>query len=50
MDWMQELVVILLTDVDRAKRFSSEQVRFVVDDDTRMGDDMRVVQERPVHN
>jgi catechol 2,3-dioxygenase-like lactoylglutathione lyase family enzyme len=47
-DWKLELVVIPVTDVDRAKRFYSEQVGFVVDHDTRIGDDVRVVQLTPV--
>ena len=47
MDWKLELVVIPVTDVDRAKRFYSEQVGFVVDHDTRIGDEMRVVQLTP---
>ena len=47
MDWKLELVVISVTDVDRAKRFYSEQVGFVVDHDTRIGDDVRVVQLTP---
>ena len=47
MDWKLELVVIPVTDVDRAKRFYSEQVGFVVDHDTRIGDDMRVIQLTP---
>ena len=47
MDWKLELVVIPVTDVDRAKRFYSEQVGFVVDHDTRIGDEMRIVQLTP---
>jgi catechol 2,3-dioxygenase-like lactoylglutathione lyase family enzyme len=47
MDWKLELVVVPVTDVDRAKRFYSEQVGFVVDHDTRISDDMRVVQLTP---
>ncbi len=47
MDWKLELVVIPVTDVDRAKRFYSEQVGFVVDHDTRIGDDRRIVQLTP---
>ena len=47
MDWKLELVVVPVTDVDRAKRFYSEQVGFVVDHDTRVGDTMRVVQLTP---
>ena len=48
MDWKLELVVIPVTDVDRAKHFYGEQVGFVVDHDTRIGDDMRIVQLTPV--
>ena len=47
MDWKLELVVVPVTDVDRAKRFSAEQVGFVVDHDTRISDAMRVVQLTP---
>ncbi|MGH3327312.1 MAG: VOC family protein [Streptomycetales bacterium] len=47
MDWKLEVVVVPVTDVDRAKRFYSEQVGFVVDHDTRIGDEMRVVQLTP---
>jgi catechol 2,3-dioxygenase-like lactoylglutathione lyase family enzyme len=42
-----ELVVIPVTDVDRAKQFYSEQVGFVVDHDTRFGEASRVVQLTP---
>ena len=47
MDWKLELVVVPVTDVDRAKRFYGEQLGFVVDHDSRIGDDMRVVQLTP---
>ena len=47
MEWKLELVVIPVTDVDRAKHFYSEQVGFVVDHDTRIGDEVRVVQLTP---
>ena len=47
MDWKLELVVVPVTDVDRAKRFYGEQVGFVVDHDTRIGDEVRVVQLTP---
>ena len=47
MDWKLELVVIPVTDVDRAKHFYGEQVGFVVDHDTRISDDVRVVQLTP---
>ena len=46
-EWKLELVVVPVTDVDRAKQFYSEQVGFAVDHDTRVGDDMRVVQLTP---
>lgn len=47
MDWMLELVVVPVSDVDRAKRFYSEQVGFGVDLDSQFGDGVRVVQLTP---
>ena len=47
MDWKLEVVPVPVSDVDRAKRFYSEQVGFVVDLDTRIGDGMRLVQLTP---
>ncbi len=47
MDWKLEVVVVPVTDVDRAKRFYSEQVGFVVDHDTRINDKMHIVQLTP---
>jgi hypothetical protein len=47
MDWKLEVVPVPFTDVDRAKRFYGEQVGFVVDLDTRLGDEMRLVQLTP---
>ncbi|MGH2516766.1 MAG: glyoxalase superfamily protein [Ktedonobacterales bacterium] len=47
MDWKLEVVVIPVSDVDRAKRFYSEQVGFVVDVDHRAGEHFRVVQLTP---
>lgn len=47
MDWKLEVVVIPVADIDRAKYFYSEQVGFVVDHDTRISDDVRVVQLTP---
>ena len=46
MDWKLEVVVVPVSDVDRAKHFYSEQCGFVVDVDSTMGD-MRVVQMTP---
>ena len=42
-----EVVPIPVSDVDRAKRFYSEQAGFVVDLDTRIGDEMRLIQLTP---
>ena len=42
MDLTLELVVVPVTDVDRAKAFYSEQCGFVVDVDQSMGDVKRM--------
>ena len=42
-----ELVQVPVSDVDRAKAFYAEQVGFDVDHDTRISDEMRVVQLTP---
>jgi catechol 2,3-dioxygenase-like lactoylglutathione lyase family enzyme len=47
MEWKLELVVVPVTDVDRAKHFYSEQLGFVVDHDTPISDEVRVVQLTP---
>jgi catechol 2,3-dioxygenase-like lactoylglutathione lyase family enzyme len=47
MDWKLEVVVVPIRDVDRAKRFYSEQVGFVVDLDTQINDEVRFVQLTP---
>jgi catechol 2,3-dioxygenase-like lactoylglutathione lyase family enzyme len=47
MDWKLEVVVVPVTDVDRAKRFYSEQAGFVVDHDTRINDEVHIVQLTP---
>ena len=47
MDWKLEVVPVPVSDVDRAKSFYSEQVGFVVDLDTQIGDEMRLVQLTP---
>jgi len=47
MEWKLEVVVVPVADVDRAKRFYSEQVGFVVDVDHRAGEKFRVVQLTP---
>jgi catechol 2,3-dioxygenase-like lactoylglutathione lyase family enzyme len=47
MDWKLEVVVVPVADVDQAKHFYHEQVGFVVDHDTQISDDVRVVQLTP---
>ncbi|MFS8099235.1 VOC family protein [Lentzea alba] len=47
MDWTLEVVVVPVSDLDRAKHFYSEQLGFVVDHDTRFGEDTRIVQLTP---
>jgi catechol 2,3-dioxygenase-like lactoylglutathione lyase family enzyme len=47
MDWKLEVIVIPVSDVDRAKAFYAEKVGFNVDVDRQMSDDMRVVQVTP---
>jgi catechol 2,3-dioxygenase-like lactoylglutathione lyase family enzyme len=47
MEWKLEVVVVPVSDVDRAKLFYSEQVGFVVDHDTAISDEVRVVQLTP---
>jgi catechol 2,3-dioxygenase-like lactoylglutathione lyase family enzyme len=46
-DWKLELVVVPVSDVDRAKTFYTEKVGFNVDVDHRAGDEFRVVQLTP---
>jgi catechol 2,3-dioxygenase-like lactoylglutathione lyase family enzyme len=46
-DWKLEVVVIPVSDVDRAKVFYTEQAGFNLDVDHRAGDDFRVVQLTP---
>jgi catechol 2,3-dioxygenase-like lactoylglutathione lyase family enzyme len=47
MEWKLEVVVVPVTNVDRAKRFYSEQVGFVVDHDTKISENSRAVQLTP---
>lgn len=47
MEWKLEVVVLPVSDVDRAKRFYSEQVGFVVDVDRTFSETSRVVQLTP---
>lgn len=47
MDFRLELVLVPVSDVDRAKTFYSEKAGFRLDVDHRAGDDFRVVQLTP---
>ena len=47
MDWKLELVLVPVSDVDRAKTFYTEKAGFNLDVDHRTGDDFRVVQLTP---
>ena len=47
MDWKLELVVVPVSDVDRAKEFYTEKLGFGLDVDHRTGENFRVVQLTP---
>ena len=47
MNWTLEVVVVPVSDVDRAKTFYAEKLGFAVDHDTRISDTYRVVQLTP---
>jgi catechol 2,3-dioxygenase-like lactoylglutathione lyase family enzyme len=47
MNWTLEVVVVPVSDLDRAKVFYTEQVGFHCDHDTRVNDQMRVIQLTP---
>jgi catechol 2,3-dioxygenase-like lactoylglutathione lyase family enzyme len=47
MDYKLEVVVVPVSDVDRAKAFYGEQCRFAVDLDSSVNDDLRIVQLTP---
>jgi predicted enzyme related to lactoylglutathione lyase len=47
MDWKLELVIVPVSDVDRAKTFYTEQVGFNADIDQRPTDGLRFVQLTP---
>jgi catechol 2,3-dioxygenase-like lactoylglutathione lyase family enzyme len=46
-DWRLELVIVPVSDVDRARAFYRDQVGFHEDFDSRFGDDVRMVQLTP---
>ena len=47
MNWTLEVVVVPVSDVDRAKEFYAERLGFAVDHDTVISDDARIVQLTP---
>lgn len=47
MNWTLEVVIVPVTDIDRAIEFYAGKLGFNVDHDTRIGDDARVVQLTP---
>ncbi len=47
MDWTLEVVVVPVSDVDRAKHFYAEKLGFNVDHDTKISEGNRVVQLTP---
>ena len=47
MEYSLELILVPVTDVDRAKAFYTERMGFGLDVDHRAGDDFRVVQMTP---
>jgi hypothetical protein len=46
-DWRLELIVVPVSDVDRAKAFYIDNAGFTLDVDHRAGEDFRVVQLTP---
>jgi catechol 2,3-dioxygenase-like lactoylglutathione lyase family enzyme len=47
MEWTLEVVVVPISDVDRAKAFYAEQLGFNVDHDTKVSEGNRIVQLTP---
>jgi catechol 2,3-dioxygenase-like lactoylglutathione lyase family enzyme len=47
MDWKLEVVVVPVTDIDRAKRFYLDKIGFKLDADTTPGENFRVVHMTP---
>jgi len=47
MDWKIEVIPVPVSDVDRAKHFYADQLGFVVDLDTQLDNDVRLVQLTP---
>lgn len=47
MNWTLEVIVVPVSDLDRAKAFYADRLGFNVDHDTRIGEGVRVVQLTP---
>jgi catechol 2,3-dioxygenase-like lactoylglutathione lyase family enzyme len=47
MNWTLEVVVVPVSDLDRAKAFYAEKVGFNVDHDSKISDEVRIVQLTP---
>ena len=47
MNWTLEVIVVPVSDVECAKTFYAEKLGFEVDHDTKMGEDVRIVQLTP---
>lgn len=47
MDWKLELIMVPVSDVDRAKAFYTEKAGFVADHDVQVDDEVRFVQLTP---
>ncbi len=47
MNWTLEVVIVPVSDVERAKAFYAEQLGFVVDHDTKVSEGNRIVQLTP---
>jgi catechol 2,3-dioxygenase-like lactoylglutathione lyase family enzyme len=47
LNWTLEVVIVPVSDVDRSKSFYADQLGFNVDHDTKVGEDVRIVQLTP---
>ncbi|WP_159921884.1 MULTISPECIES: VOC family protein [Nocardia] len=47
MNWTLEVVIVPVSDIDRAKQFYAEQLGFTLDHDTKVADGVRIVQLTP---
>ncbi|WP_433730526.1 VOC family protein [Nocardia sp. CA-129566] len=47
MNWTLEVVIVPVSDIDRAKDFYSNKLGFALDHDIEIGDDVRIVQLTP---